>query len=1424
MTDKDSRIRGRDILSEGSILMLSERPDGSDSHKYRIKSYLDAGGSAVCYEAQDLGTNKTGMLKELYPAGYSFKRKKNLVLIPRFGNRQKFAEMREDYIAPYKMLSETDSHNADRRLLKNYIQDSTVLYDGDKDELSTVYVWTVGFAGKNLEKYFDALKNDSFLTEKQKILGILNAVKSVNSGLTAIHTNGFMHLDVKPSNILVHYDGEGALNPATVSFFDIDCLYMFGKSVPRGLGTEGYRAPELMRGRADNRSDVYSVGAMIFAAITGELYDPGFSITEKLRNSPLLSGMLSASANSITARLSALLQKCLCARPDDRYRGCSRLNEDITRLIKLCSRKAPEPGKTIARGECLDPNAVIQKLLYKHPLYSCLSPDKKDINVTVIGADQFAMLLTDNALQSGQMKDRSIRVRVLCEDPDQTLGEYLAMRRALPRFVQMDSKQNDTRLCGSIDFEAFPRELTFGSRKNDEGRNLLLAKEILKETPEYVFISLETAAKSKAAAKACHDALSERGILRPVCFVSDKTPPARPQSSNGPISVYIFEDISAESFHPSLNRMAFSADLSWGAPVNTDMRSAFEKFITDPKNKYNYRSSVSFALSIKYKLFSCGIVLEGDTAAPQNLEAAGFTIVRDENEAARVFSEKLLQRADTDESAARTIRSLIALEHKRWVLDMVCQGWQGLDLKDLSRGIGTLLRGSSERGKIYDKEKKIHHCIAFGNEDMPLSSPEYSSGGRSLWDAPVPDGLDELDRISLLIHRHYMAIVRNTGVRRPEDDITGLNAALVNSDKETRNALKQFTLCLSGISKGTPGYVRQYNRLKSRLLNSLPEGFVKDSAEEHIKNIDRFYFPFLQAYAYTDYKSLDSALVKNIPFILTYRPCDEIVMPFCDGRREDFRNRACFSNVASATVLRPRSIRYFYHCDNDCNTDEVKIKLDAVLKYFSRKNINCAVTFTILNGEGSGCGEKLLDAVSSLKGDQQGSSTYLKDAVLFDYSEIGEVSDQILSCFTPEKNSLFDCSAPVFLSGSRNARLLSALEKNAPCFEFEPESKSFLNTSGCGYLSYVRDDSYITVSDMFSLMNATDISFEIPEYLRDYKILWDIYSGAALPSTSSYTNEKAFETGVINWTKLCTILKEYFEKKDAADKLTLKASNPKNMKEKINFTLSADTENAARKLIADLTENRLASPLSGVTRDTSETVSINFICSSGHLKEIKSIIGWLEAHKKPVIRYRSFTGEVVIFPESLDVKDVELSRDGDKNGYYSKQILTELQDAGYIAGLTVDSKGKASFSFKSRRIKELLTKQGEIAEIFVYCEALKTGAFDDIRKGFGFSWYGDRVENELDIVLTKGFRSLIIEVKSVEKLDMNYYHKLHSLVSQFGIGAKAVIVNNDYRHHSFFADNNALQVERGDKLHIKTFSGREEIKNIGESLAQYIKT
>jgi hypothetical protein len=81
----------------------------------------------------------------------------------------------------------------------------------------------------------------------------------------------------------------------------------------------------------------------------------------------------------------------------------------------------------------------------------------------------------------------------------------------------------------------------------------------------------------------------------------------------------------------------------------------------------------------------------------------------------------------------------------------------------------------------------------------------------------------------------------------------------------------------------------------------------------------------------------------------------------------------------------------------------------------------------------------------------------------------------------------------------------------------------------------------------------------------------------------------------------------------------------------------------------------------------------------------------------------------------------------------------------------------------------LLTCSGEILEIYTYYQLLKTGYFDDVACGYEFRWQDGGVTNELDIIAVKGFRSVIVECKAVQKLELNYYHKLHSIAEHFGI-------------------------------------------------------
>lgn len=125
------------------------------------------------------------------------------------------------------------------------------------------------------ESLADKLKREGEL-DSHEVFGLID---DVLQGLISAHATGVVHRDLKPGNIFVH-ERDGAAR-AVILDFGISKLLPRGRDTGEGsittfdatLGSFAYMAPEQVRGaaRADERADIYAVGAVVFRALTGRL-------------------------------------------------------------------------------------------------------------------------------------------------------------------------------------------------------------------------------------------------------------------------------------------------------------------------------------------------------------------------------------------------------------------------------------------------------------------------------------------------------------------------------------------------------------------------------------------------------------------------------------------------------------------------------------------------------------------------------------------------------------------------------------------------------------------------------------------------------------------------------------------------------------------------------------------------------------------------------------------------------------------------------------------------------------------------------------------------------------------------------------------------------------------------------------------------
>ena len=158
----------------------------------------------------------------------------------------------------------------------------------------------------------------------------LHFAMQIAKALEHAHGRGIVHRDIKPHNVMVLKNGS-----VKVTDFGIARLMSQSNTLTKeALGSVHYISPEQAKGgRVDNRSDLYSLGVVMYEMITGRApYDGDSPVAVAIQHINGGAAMPSTLNPNIPGGLEQIIMKCMQTDPDQRYNSATALLYDLEKL------------------------------------------------------------------------------------------------------------------------------------------------------------------------------------------------------------------------------------------------------------------------------------------------------------------------------------------------------------------------------------------------------------------------------------------------------------------------------------------------------------------------------------------------------------------------------------------------------------------------------------------------------------------------------------------------------------------------------------------------------------------------------------------------------------------------------------------------------------------------------------------------------------------------------------------------------------------------------------------------------------------------------------------------------------------------------------------------------------------------------------
>jgi serine/threonine-protein kinase len=201
----------------------------------------------------------------------------------------------------------------------------TIFDVGEEPDSKVPYIVMEYVSGRPLSKILGTIEN------RRLPLGpALQVVQEIAEALHYAHQCGVIHRDIKPANILVTREGH-----AKIADFGIAKMNASQMTLPgRTLGSPAYMAPEQLAGEpADARSDLFSLGVILYTVLTGHRPFQGNSATTVMskvaHHDPL---PVTVFESDFPPGLNGIVQRAVAKVPAERYQTGAELAADLHRL------------------------------------------------------------------------------------------------------------------------------------------------------------------------------------------------------------------------------------------------------------------------------------------------------------------------------------------------------------------------------------------------------------------------------------------------------------------------------------------------------------------------------------------------------------------------------------------------------------------------------------------------------------------------------------------------------------------------------------------------------------------------------------------------------------------------------------------------------------------------------------------------------------------------------------------------------------------------------------------------------------------------------------------------------------------------------------------------------------------------------------